>query len=377
MDRYLNKALSEDMGEKILLLTGPRQCGKTTLSKMLNPDFQYINYDLAEHRLLLKEKSWDRQKTLVIFDELHKMTHWKAWLKGIYDVEGLPPALLVTGSAKLNAFRKVGDSLAGRHFQFRLHPLDMKEALAFTDLNRDECFDRLMNLGGFPEPFLKGTKRFYNRWKRSHTNLILREDLLTLSAVRDIQSIETLIELLRSRVGSPVSANSLARDLQKSPNTIQHWLKLLEDLYVVFKVSPFHKNIARALLKEPKYYFYDNAMVVGSQGIKLENLVACALLKETQRRQDVEGEDFDMHYIRNKDGQEIDFLITLDSRPRKLIEVKWKDANLSPNFKRFLPEESLSRVQVVGELAQNKSFPTGERVESAKDFLAVVSLQGA
>jgi predicted AAA+ superfamily ATPase len=375
MDRYLNKALSEDMGDKILLLTGPRQCGKTTLSKMLNSDYQYINYDLAEHRLLLKEKSWDRQKALVIFDELHKMEHWKAWLKGIYDVEGLPPALLVTGSAKLNAFRKVGDSLAGRHFQFRLHPLDMKEALAFTDLDRDECFDRLMNIGGFPEPFLKGTKQFYNRWKRSHTHLILREDLLTLSAVRDIQSIETLIELLRSRVGSPVSANSLARDLQKSPNTIQHWLKLLEDLYVVFKVSPFHKNIARALLKEPKYYFYDNAMVEGNRGIKLENLVACALLKETQRRQDVEGEYFAMHYIRNKDGQEIDFLITQDNRPRKLIEVKWKDAGLSPNFKKFLPEESLSRVQVVGELAQNKSFPTGERIESAKDFLAIVSLQ--
>mgnify|MGYP000001415134 CR=1 FL=1 len=128
-------------------------------------------------------------------------------------------------------------------------------------------------------------------------------------------------------------------------------------------------------MKEPKYYFYDNAMVEGNQGIKLENLVACALLKETQRRQDVEGESFDMHYIRNKDGQEIDFLITLDGRPRKLIEVKWKDASLSNNFKKFLPEESLSRVQVVGELAQNKSFPTGERVESAKDFLAVVSLQ--
>ncbi len=375
MDRYLNKALSEDMGDKILLLTGPRQCGKTTLSKMLNPDFQYINYDLAEHRLLLKEKSWDRQKALVIFDELHKMNHWKAWLKGIYDVEGLPPALLVTGSAKLNAFRKVGDSLAGRHFQFRLHPLDLKEALAFTDLDRDECFDRLMNVGGFPEPFLKGTTQFYNRWKRSHTNLILREDLLTLSAVRDIQSIETLIELLRSRVGNPVSANSLARDLQKSPNTIQHWLKLLEDLYVIFKVAPFHKNIARALLKEPKYYFYDNAMVEGNEGIKLENLVACALLKETQRCQDVEGEDFAMHYIRNKDGQEIDFLITQENRPCKLIEVKWKDASLSPNFKKFLPEESLSRVQVVGELVQNKSFPTGERIDSAKDFLAVVLLQ--
>ncbi len=374
MERYLTAALKEDLDEKILLLTGPRQCGKTTLSKMLIADYQYINYDLAEHRLLLQEKSWDRQKALVIFDELHKMDRWKAWLKGIYDVEGLPPALLVTGSARLTAFRKVGDSLAGRHFQFRLHPLDLKEALTFTDLDRDECFNRLMTVGGFPEPFLKGTTRFYNRWKRSHINLILREDLLTLSLVRDIQSVETLIELLRARVGSPVSANSLARDLQKSPNTIQHWLQLLEDLYVVFRIAPFHKNIARALLKEPKYYFYDNALVQGGDGIKLENLVACALLKEIHWRQDVAGEDFDLHYIRDKDGREIDFLVTREKCPRKLIEVKWKDASLSPNFGKFLAHEPLSRVQVVAELTQSKSFPTGERIESARDFLSEVSL---
>ena len=375
MKRYLNTALSEELDNKVLLLTGPRQCGKTTLSKMLHSDYQHINYDLAEHRLLLKEKSWDRQKALVIFDELHKMEHWKAWLKGIYDVEGLPPALLVTGSAKLSAFRKVGDSLAGRHFQFRLHPVDLKEALAFSDLDKDEIFARLMSVGGFPEPFLKATRRYYNRWKRSHIDLILKEDLLTLSAVRDIQSIETLIELLRSRVGSPVSSNSLARDLQKSPNTIQHWLKLLQDLYVIFKVSPYHKNIARALLKEPKYYFYDNGMVQGDEGTKLENLVACALLKEIQRAQDVDGEELDLHFIRNKDAQEIDFLVTLERRPYQLIEVKWKDDTLSPHFKKFLVQESLTRVQVVGELAQSKSFPSGERIESAKDFLAGISFE--
>jgi len=374
MKRYLITAIKEDLPQKIIILTGPRQCGKTTLSKMLDPDYQYINYDLAEHRLLLGEKSWDRQKSLVIFDELHKMKHWKAWLKGIYDVEGLPPAMLVTGSAKLNAFRKTGDSLAGRHFQFRLHPLDLKEALAFTDLDKQECLNRLMTVGGFPEPFLKGTQRFYNRWKRSHIDMIMREDLLTLSAVRDIQSIETLIELLRSRVGNPVSTNSLARDLQKSPNTIQSWLNLLEDLYVIFKISPFHRNIARALLKEPKYYFYDNAMVQGDKGIRLENLVACALLKEIHRARDVDGEDFDLNYIRNKDGQEIDFLISRQNQPMKLIEVKWKDASLSRNFKKFLVNETLGRVQVVGELTQNKSFPGGERIESAVDFLARVSL---
>jgi predicted AAA+ superfamily ATPase len=373
MDRYLHNALKHDLGQKILLLTGPRQCGKTTLSKMLHPDHQYINHDLAEHRLLLREKSWDRARAMIIFDELHKMDQWKAWLKGIYDVEGMPPALVVTGSARLAAFRKVGDSLAGRHFTFRLHPVDLKEALAYSGLNRDECFHRLMTLGGFPEPFLKGTQRFYNRWKRSHIDLILKEDLLTLSAVRDIQSIETLIELLRSRVGSPVSANSLARDLQKSPVTVQNWLKLLENLYVIFRVSPYHKNIARALLKEPKYYFYDTAMVQGGNGPRLENLVASALLKEVHRCQDVEGLDLGLHYIRNKEGQELDFLITAEGRPQQLLEVKWKDASLSPYFGKFLKGESLRRVQVVGELGQAKSFPGGERIEPATDFLAGLS----
>ncbi|MEJ2177386.1 MAG: ATP-binding protein [Gammaproteobacteria bacterium] len=375
MDRYLKDPLVEEIDKKILLLTGPRQCGKTTLSKMLTTDFQYINHDLAEHRLLLAEKSWDREKALIIFDELHKMHEWKSWLKGIYDVEGIPPGLMVTGSARLDAFRKVGDSLAGRHFQFRLHPIDLKEALAYSDLEAPDIFTRLMAVGGFPEPFLNGTTRYYNRWKRSHVDLILKEDLLTLSAVRDIQSIETLIELLRSRVGSPVSSNSLARDLHKSPNTIQSWLKLLEDLYVIFRVTPYHKNIARSILKEPKFYFYDNGMVMGDDGIKLENLVACALLKEIHRCQDVEGENCRLHYVRNKDGQEIDFLVTRANKPERLIEVKWADNSLSPHFKKFFPRVQLKRVQVVGELKQSKSYPSAERIEPAIKFLSELSLE--
>lgn len=376
MERYLTVPLTADLDKKILLLTGPRQCGKTTLSKMLLPDFQYINHDLAEHRLLLMEKSWDRQKALIVFDELHKMDRWKSWLKGIYDVEGIPPALLVTGSARLTAFRKVGDSLAGRHFQFRLHPIDAKEALAYTELDENDIFNRLMTVGGFPEPFLNGSQRYYNRWKRSHIDLIMKEDLLSLSAVRDIQSIETLIELLRSRVGSPVSSNSLARDLQKSANTIQSWLTLLEDLYVIFRVTPFHKNIARGILKEPKFYFYDNGIVVGDEGIKLENLVACALLKEIHRCQDVEGDNLALHYIRNKDGQELDFLVTRDKTPDQLVEVKWSDSSLSPNFGKFLADASLTRTQVVGKLNESRSFPTGERIEPALKYLATLSLQG-
>jgi len=375
LSRYLRTALEKDLGKKILLVTGPRQCGKTTLSRMLNPDYQYLSYDLSEHRSVLTEKSWDREKQVIIFDELHKMDSWKAWLKGIVDVEGMPPALVVTGSARLSAFRKVGDSLAGRHFEFRLHPFDLKEILSESDLAAGDSFQRLLAVGGFAEPFLDGTKAFHNRWKRSHIDLILKEDLITLTAVRDIQSIETLIELLRSRVGSPVSANSLARDLAKSPNTIKHWLALLEDLYVIFKIVPWHKNVARALLKEPKYYFYDNGLVEGNEGVKLENLVACALLKDIHHKLDTRGEEFSLHYVRNKEGKEIDFVIVRDARPAVLIEVKWSDSEFSKSLRDFFktPDNSTStikRLQVVGTLKNARSWPNGDRVEPAVDFLS-------
>ena len=369
MDRYLQPAIAADLRDKIILVSGPRQCGKTTLSRMIHPNHQYLNHDLAEHRLLLQEKSWDRRKALLIFDELHKMPDWKAWLKGIYDVEGLPPALLVTGSARLAAFKRTGDSLAGRYFHFRLHPIDLKEAVVHAGLATTDAFERLLRVGGFPEPFLRGSERWYRRWRRSHVDAILREEMLTLSAVRDIQSIETLIEMLRHRVGSPLSVDSLARDLQKSRNTIQHWLELLENLYVVFRIAPWHRNVARSLLKAPKYYFYDSAMPAGGDGARLENLVACALLKETHRTQDVAGEDIALHYIRDRDGREVDFLIVRDGKPCQLIEVKWADPTPSPHLRRFLADEQAQRVQVVGALTEARSFPDGLLVEPATTYL--------
>ena len=370
MDRYLQAAIAADLGEKIVLISGPRQCGKTTLSRMIHPDHQYINHDLAEHRLLLREKSWDRRKPLLVLDELHKMPGWKAWLKGVYDVEGLSPALLVTGSARLAALRKTGDSLAGRYFHFRLHPVDLKEAVRQAGLQPDQAFERLMRVGGFPEPFLRGAETWYRRWRRTHADAILKEEMLALSAVRDLQSVETLIELLRLRVGSPVSADSLARDLQKSRNTVVHWLGLLEDLHVLFRVPPYHRNIARSLLKTPKYYFYDSAMALGDEGARLENLVACALLKELHRAQDVEGEELDLHYVRDRDGREVDFLVARNRHPWRMIEVKWKNAAPVPQLGRFFAEEPLQRVQVVGKLAQSKSFENGLRIEPAVEFLA-------
>lgn len=376
MKRYLTKYIQEDLATKIILLTGPRQTGKTTLSKMLKSDYDYFNFDNIEDRLSLQEKSWDRSKDLVIFDELHKLKNWKSWLKGVYDTEGIPPSLLVTGSAKLDTYKKVGDSLAGRFFQFRMHPLDLKEIKTFINPENLEAeLDKLLEVGGFPEPFLNGTNRFYNRWKKSHLDIILKQDLIDLENVQQIIQIETLIQLLKKRVGSPVSYSSIARDLQCSDKTVKRWLTILENMYVIFKVPPFHKNIARAIQKAPKFYFYDTGQVIGGPGIKLENTIACAIQKEIHFREDCFGEEKKIYYLRNKDGKEIDFCITANDNPSLMVEVKWKDDTLSPNFeifKKFFPQ--IKMIQVTKELRKEKTFPNGVEIRTAHKWLADLCL---
>ncbi len=338
---------------------------------MLENDFDYFNYDNGDDRLSLLKKSWDRSKSLIILDELHKLKNWKSWLKGIYDTEGIPPSILVTGSAKLDTYRKVGDSLAGRFFQFRVHPLDLKEIHTFLKPDDLEAeLDNLLMFGGFPEPCLTGTTRFYNRWKKSHLDIILKQDLIDLENVQQITQVETLIQLLRLRVGSPISYSSLAQDLQCSDKTVKRWLTILENMYVLFKVLPFHKNIARAIQKAPKFYFYDTGQVLGDQGIKLENAVACAVQKELHFREDCLGEEGKLYYMKNKDGREIDFCITSNTIPSLLLEVKWNDSHLSPNFEIFNKYFSnIKMIQISKKLDREKTFPNGAQIRKASRWL--------
>jgi uncharacterized protein len=376
MERYLKEYILDDLKKKIVLLTGPRQSGKTTLSKMLSNNFDYFNFDNPEHRLGLLERSWDRSKDLIIFDELHKLKNWKSWLKGIYDTEGVQPRIIVTGSAKPDTYRKAGDSLAGRFFQFRLHPLDLKEIKQIERPdNLQTVLEQLLDTGGFPEPYIEGSSRYYNRWKRSHLDIILKQDLIDLENLQQITSIETLIQLLRKRVGSPVSYKSLATDLQCSDKTIKRWLTILENMYIIFRVRPFHRNIARSILKAPKYYFYDTGQVIGDSGTKLENLTACALLKEIHTIEDCYGEQAQLNYLKTKDNREIDFFITRKETPFLMAEVKWADNAPSRNFAifgKFFP--GVRKVQIVKELNREKTYPDGTEIRLAHNWLADLSL---
>lgn len=298
------------------------------------------------------------------------MPKWKQWLKGVFDTEGVIPSLVVTGSARLDTYKKVGDSLAGRYFQYRLHPFDVRELVNLKyKLTPDEIVDRLMQVGGFPEPFLEGDKNFYNIWKKSHLDIILRQDLIDLEAVKNIKQIELLIDLLKTKVGSPISYSSLSEDLQVSDKTVKRWLEVLENMYVVFKIIPFSKNIARSTLKQPKYYFYDIARVP-DEAARLENLVAASLLKEIHFRQDYVGENWDIYYLSKKGSGEIDFLVTKDGRPEKMIEVKMSDGEPSKNFHIFKELQGIDKTQLVKNLKREKTFPNGIEIRKVGPWLS-------
>ena len=379
--RYLDLFLKRDLMDKILIISGPRQSGKTALSTMLYPQHEYFNYYDSDIHLQIKKKQWDRRQKYIIFDEFHVKKNWKRWLKALFEKEGIPPGIVVTGSAKLEAFRKTGDSLAGCFFSYRLHPFDLKEICQFHKPrqraeNKDMILNRLLKFGGFPEPYLRASSAFYNRWRRSHTEAILREDIREMQSLKSITDFQTLLELLKMHVGSCVSYESLSRDLQRDGKTIRNWLTILENFYVIFKVLPYHKKINKSIVKQPKYYFYDTGLIK-DKGAAYENLVACSLLKENHFLEDCYGKTCGLYYLRNKEQKEIDFLVTRDQMPAAMIETKWSDSSLSPHFKVFekqLPSY-IQKIQLVKELKKETSFPNGYEMRKASQWLSKIPIQ--
>lgn len=263
--------------------------------------------------------------------KIHKYARWRTFLKGLFDRYRSELPILVTGSARLDHYRKGGDSLFGRYRYLRLHPFTLNE------LNPKATLDdlrQLLKFGGFPEPLFKASEKFHRLWQRERIERVVREDLRDLERVREIALIELLLDALPSRVGAPLSLRSLQEDLEVSHDSIRHWLTILENLYVVFRISPFGAPKIRAVKKEQKLYFWDWSQAP-TEGFRFENLVASHLLKYCHHLEDTEGYRMELRFLRDVDRREIDFVVLKERKPIFAVECKSGEKSLSPSIHYF------------------------------------------
>lgn len=329
---------------QMIFLSGPRQVGKTTTSLVASaesPLHFYFNWDNEDHRALIiegpqavaKAAQLDQaQKNLpiLVFDEIHKYRNWKRFLKGFFDTYEKKCRILVTGSARLDVYKRGGDSLMGRYFLYRLHPLSVREIVHPSLSDREICppceissadYQALLRYGGFPEPYLKRSSSFFNHWKRLRSDQLFREDIRDLSRIQEVSEIQLLAEILEQEASHSLNYSTLASKIKVSTPTLQRWIELLKNLYFCFTIQPWAKNVTRSLVKEPKIYLWNWALIE-DPGARVENLIASHLYKAVQFWTDQGLGEYGLYYLRDKDKREVDFLVTKNRKPWFLVEAK-------------------------------------------------------
>lgn len=335
--RYLERAVKEALKRKMVLIGGPRQVGKTTFALgFLGRDADethpaYLNWDHPGVPPGLRRAELPAGEPVLLLDEIHKYSRWRNLLKGIYDTEKSRRKIIVTGSARLDYYRKGGDSLAGRYRYFRLHPFSLRE-LSRKPSPAD--LEALLKFGGFPEPLFTRNEAEHRIWQRDRISRVVREDLRDLEHVREITLLEHLADMLPSKVGSPLSVTSLREDLQIDYKTAERWLQILENLYVCFRVSPYGSPRVRAVKKERKLYLWDWSSVE-NPGPRFENLVASQLLKYCHWIEDTQGYTMELRYLRDTDKREVDFVVLRDRKPLFAVECKSGEKAIGSSLRYF------------------------------------------
>lgn len=352
--RTLDLVLREHLNShrQMALVSGPRQVGKTTACRGAGD--HYLNWDDQDDRRVitrgpqsvmtaLHAERLREERPVVVFDELHKYPRWRLFLKGLYDKHADDLRVIVTGSSRLDLYRRGGDSLMGRYFLYRMHPLSVGELLdpAAPDVELrppaplpKARLQQLLTHGGFPEPFTKNDPRFSRRWQRLRAQQLVRQDIRDLTPLQELGRIEILVAILNDASGAQLSYSSLARETHTSVDTARRWVALLCTLHHGFLVRPWFKNVAKSLRKEPKWYVRDWS-VVRDPGPRVETFVACHLLKAVETWEDAGLGTFALHYLRDKNQREVDFVVTRDGQPWFLVEAKQSDTALSGSLAHF------------------------------------------
>ena len=388
-ERYLVQSVLSDLQGRMVFIGGARQVGKTTLARdIIGKKFKmrYLDWDYKADRDAILNYEFSPDDELLVFDEIHKYGRWKNYLKGLYDKKGENYKIIVTGSSRLDIYRRGGDSLLGRYFYYKLHPFSVSEVFGrnhdvlclnvkpFQPLRFSErgatrdYFEGLFRFGGFPEPLFSRKSEFLRRWHNMRVERIVKEDIRDIENIRDLSLIQILVDSLPTRVGSLLSVKSIAEDISVSHKTASAWLDILEAVYYIFRVYPFRSTRIKSLKKMPKLYLCDWSEIEDFSA-RFENMIASHLIKYTDYLYEVFGYKAKVYFLRDLEGREVDFLVTVDEKPWFSVEAKETGKKVSGSLKYFAKRERIPlHYQVVYE--NDVDYERGGiRVMSADKFL--------
>jgi predicted AAA+ superfamily ATPase len=324
----------------VLTLTGPRQSGKTTLSRMAFPDRPYVSLENPAQREFAQEDPvafLARYGEGAIIDEVQRVPQIFSYLQGVVDEDPRPGRFLLTGSQNLALLDALTQSLAGRTTLTELLPLSLEEIRRFPDPPAD--LDTLLWQGGYPRIYERNLPA--HEWLADYTATYVERDVRQLINVGDLLLFQTFLRLCASRTGQLLNLSSLANDCGISHPTARSWLSVLEASYIVFRLPPFFANLGKRLIKSPKLYFYDSGLAANLlnvenprqlathplRGALFETWIVAEIAKAHLHR----GRRPRLSFYRDRTGLEIDLIL---EKGADLVQVEIKSAQ-TPSGQHF------------------------------------------
>ncbi|MDR2585220.1 MAG: ATP-binding protein [Prevotellaceae bacterium] len=361
--QYISRELHVEMERlkthfPVIVLTGPRQSGKTTLAKNLFPNYKYVDLTRATERNIIETSPEDYLRQYahgIIIDEAQNWPEIFPYVKIVAD--DLPESnIILTGSNNFSLMEKVTESLAGRAATLALLPLSLHE---LGDEVAKLPTDTLLFNGGYPVVWAKNTPAADA--SRHYYNLYIERDVRKLLNVKDLSKFQIFIRLCAGRVGTEFNAQSLSNEIGVSHHTIYHWLSILEASYLVFRLPPFYQNIGKRLVKSPKIFFYDTAIICFLLGIEtidqlkthpqrgaiFENYVILEFLKNRYNS----GKSDNLFFYRDQSQREVD-IVQQFGNTYNVYEIKssvafHSDFTTNMNYLKKLLGDTIQKRQVI------------------------------
>ena len=326
----------------VIVVTGPRQSGKTTLVKALFPKYDYVNLefpDIRERAINDPRLFLTQHQTGLVIDEVQRVPDLFSYIQGIVDETGKSGNYILTGSQNFLLLEQISQTLAGRAALFHLLPFSITEIA--SGYNRiDDNFVQFAFTGTYPR--IHDHKLQPTDWYPWYVSSYIERDVRQIENVKDLNKFQTFLKICAGRVGQLFNASAIANEIGVNYKTIQSWISVLEASFILFLLPPFYKNLNKRLVKSPKIYFYDTGLICSLLNIQSADelnfhylkgeIFESLIISEMKKYLAHTNARSNLYFWRDNSGHEIDCLIETGSQV-KAVEIKSSTTIISDFFK--------------------------------------------